>query len=295
MTNQNINVYTLIKPEIIKLRKVGIKTAILDCRLLLSKSLGRKLTLHNHENVNISKNEIEYFKTLIVQRLSGKPVSRIINKRDFWKKEFKLNEETLDPRPDSETLIESVLEHYKDKLQGLKILDLGSGSGCLGLSLLDEYHNSKVSFLDISEKSLEIVKINSSNFGFSDRSKFVHLDWRDRDWDLNLLKIENETKFDIIISNPPYIPEGEIKKLQKEVREYDPFIALNGGKDGLNAYKLIIPKLRNILKKNGKIFFEIGKGQEKFISSIGMEYGLLPIQYKKDLSGINRVVVFIIK
>tara|TARA_Y100000991_G_scaffold174912_1_gene136847 strand:+ start:455 stop:1342 length:888 start_codon:yes stop_codon:yes gene_type:complete len=295
MTNQNINVYSLIKPEIIKLRKVGIKTAILDCRLLLSKSLGRKLTLYNHENVNISKNEIEYFKTLIVQRLSGKPVSRIINKRDFWKKEFKLNEETLDPRPDSETLIESVLEHYRDKLQAIKILDLGSGSGCLGLSLLDEYHNSKVSFFDISEKSLEIVKINSLNFGFSDRSKFVHLDWRDREWDLNLIKIENETKFDILISNPPYIPAGEIKKLQKEVREYDPFIALNGGKDGLNAYKLIIPKLRNILKKNGKIFFEIGKGQEKFISSIAMEYGLLPIQYKKDLSGINRVIVFIIK
>ena len=295
MTNQNINVYTLIKPEIIKLRKVGIKTAILDCRLLLSKSLGRKLTLYNHENVNISKNEIEYFKTLILQRLSGKPVSRIINKKDFWKKEFKLNEETLDPRPDSETLIESVLEHYRDKLQALKILDLGSGSGCLGLSLLDEYHNSKVSFLDISEKSLEIVKINSLNFGFSDRSKFIHLDWRDRYWDLNLIKIENETKFDILISNPPYIPAGEIKKLQKEVKEYDPFIALNGGKDGLNAYKLIIPKLRNILKKNGKIFFEIGKGQEEFISSIAMEYGLLPIQYKRDLSGINRVIVFIIK
>ena len=295
MTNQNINVYSLIKPEIIKLRKVGIKTAVLDCRLLLSKSLGRKLTLYNHENVNISKNEIEYFKTLIVQRLSGKPVSRIINKRDFWKKEFKLNEETLDPRPDSETLIESVLEHYRDKLQAIKILDLGSGSGCLGLSLLDEYHNSKVTFFDISEKSLEIVKINSSNFGFSDRSKFVHLDWRDRDWDLNLIKIENETKFDIIISNPPYIPAGEIKKLQKEVREYDPFIALNGGKDGLNAYKLIIPKLRNLLKKNGKIFFEIGKGQENFVSSKGMEYGLLPIQYKRDLSGINRVIVFIIK
>ena len=295
MTNQNINVYTLIKPEIIKLRKVGIKTAILDCRLLLSKSLGRKLTLYNHENVNISKNEVEHFKTLIIQRLSGKPDSRIINKRDFWKKEFKLNEETLDPRPDSETLIESVLEHYRDKLQALKILDLGSGSGCLGLSLLDEYHNSKVSFLDISEKSLEIVKINSLNFGLSDRSKFVHLDWRDKDWDLNLIKIENEIKFDILISNPPYIPEGEIKKLQKEVREYDPFIALNGGKAGLNAYKLIMPKLRNILKKNGKIFFEIGKGQEKLISSIAIECGLLPIQYKKDLSGVYRVIVFIIK
>ena len=142
---------------------------------------------------------------------------------------------------------------------------------------------------------LDIVKINALNLGLLERSKFINLDWRIEEWDLNLIKIENETKFDILISNPPYIPASEIKNLQKEVREYDPFIALNGGKDGLNAYKLIIPKLRNILNKNGKIFFEIGKGQEKFITSIAMEYGLLPIQYKKDLSGINRVIVFIIK
>ncbi len=295
MHKNNIEVYTLIKSEVQKLRRVGIETANLDCRLLLSKSLNTNKTLYNHEFINITENEINNFKNLIEKRLSGKPVSRIINKRNFWKNEFKLNEETLDPRSDSETLIDTVLTHFTDKLQSLKILDLGSGSGCLGLSLLDEYQNSTVSFLDTSQKSLEIVKINSFNFGLSDRSKLIHLDWRNENWDIKLFEIENETKFDILISNPPYIPTFDIQNLQKEVKEYDPFVALNGGKDGLEAYKLIIPKLRNIIKKNGKIFFEIGKGQENFVSSEAMEHGLFPIEYKKDLSGVIRVIVFIFK
>ena len=295
MTNKYIDVYTLIESEICKLRKVGIETASLDCRLLLTKSIKKHRTLHNHEFINITNKEIKKFKYLIRERLAGKPVSRIINKRNFWKMEFKLNEATLDPRPDSETLIYAVLSHFTNKLQPLKILDLGSGSGCLGLSLLDEYQNSKVSFLDTSQKSLEIVKNNSLKFGLSERSKFLQLNWKDDNWDKSLIKIENDTKFDVIISNPPYIPTDDIKKLQKEVKEYDPLIALDGGKDGMDAYKLIIPKLRNLIKTNGKIFLEIGKGQENFVSKIGIEHGLKLIELQKDLSGVNRVIVFITK
>ena len=295
MTNKYIDVYTLIEPEMCKLRKVGIETASLDCRLLLTKSIKKPRTLHNHEYINITNKEIKKFKYLIKERLAGKPVSRIINRRNFWKMEFKLNEATLDPRPDSETLIYAVLNHFINKLQPLKILDLGSGSGCLGLSLLDEYQNSKVSFFDTSQKSLEIVKNNSLKFGLSERSKFLHLNWKDDNWDKTLIKIENDTKFDIIISNPPYIPTDDIKKLQKEVKEYDPPIALDGGKDGMDAYKLIIPKLRNLIKTNGKIFLEIGKGQENCVSKIGIEHGLKLIELQKDLSGVNRVIVFIIK
>ena len=295
MTNKDIDVYTLIKPEVNKLRKSNFETANLDCRLLLSKSLDKNRILYNHETIKISEKEIRTFRNLVEERLTGRPVSRIINKRNFWKKEFKLNEETLDPRPDSETLIEAVLSHYTDKFQVLKILDLGSGSGCLGLSILDEYHHSEVSFLDTSKRSLKIVKLNALNFSLLDRSKFIHSDWRDEDWDTELLTIEDKIKFDIIISNPPYIPTNDIKKLQKEVKKYDPFIALNGGKDGLDAYRFILPKVRNIINKNGKIFLEIGKDQENFISSLAIEHGLLPIEFKKDLSGVNRVIVFIIK
>ena len=295
MNKNNIDVYTLIQPEIHKLRKAGIETANLDCRLLLTKSLKLNKTLHYHQNINITDNEFKNFNNLIEQRLSGKPVSRIINKKFFWDNEFEINDETLDPRPDSETLIDMVLYHFKSKTQILKILDLGSGSGCLGLSLLKEYPHSEVSFYDISKKSLEIVKINALNFGLSDRSNFLNLDWNDENWDENLIKIRNQIKFDIIISNPPYIPTEDIKNLQKEVKEYDPFIALNGGEDGLRAYKSIIPKIRNVMNKNGKIFFEIGKSQENCITKIAIEHGLLPQGYKKDLSGVIRVLTFIIK
>jgi len=295
MTKHKIDVYTLIKSEIHKLRNAGIKTANLDCRLLLTKSLKLNKTLHNHQYVKISDNEFKKFKNFIEQRLSGKPVSRIINKKNFWDSEFELNDDTLDPRPDSETLIDAVLCHFKSKTQIIKILDLGSGTGCLGLSLLKEYPCSKASFFDVSKKSLEIVRINSLNFGLSHRSKFVNLDWRDENWDANLNKIENKTKFDVIISNPPYIPTEDIKNLQKEVKEYDPFIALNGGEDGLQAYQSIIPKLKNIMNKNGKIFFEIGKGQENCITKLAAVHGLLPQEYRKDLSGVVRVITFIIK
>ncbi len=295
MTNKNIDVYTLIKPEINRLRNSNIESANLDCRLLLSKSLNISRTVYNHETIEISEKEIRTFKNFVEERLTGKPVSRIINKKNFWKKEFKLNEATLDPRPDSEVLIDAVLKHYTDKSQPLKILDLGAGSGCLGLSILDEYHNSEVSFFDTSKKSLEIVKLNASNFGLLERSKFIHSDWTVEDWDTKLLKTENEIKFDILISNPPYIPTEDIKNLQKEVKNYDPFIALDGGKDGLDAYKFILPKLKKIIHNNGKIFFEIGKDQENLVSSKAKEYGLLTIELMTDLSGVNRVIVFIIK
>lgn len=295
MTYKNFDVYTLIKPEVLKLRNIGIETANLDCRLLLSKSLNSNEPLYNHQNILVSQNEVKKFQSLVQQRLNGKPVSRIINRRNFWKKEFELNDDTLDPRSDSETLIESILEQFRDKLQFLKILDLGSGTGCLGLSLLDEYPKSEASFFDISLKSLQMVKINAHNLGLSKSSKYVNLSWKANDWDIELLTIENNIKYDVIVSNPPYISTDIIKTLKIEVKKHDPFVALNGGKDGLDAYRSIIPKLRNITKLHGKIFLEIGKEQESFVTSIAKEHGLSLKGYKNDLSGVTRVLMFIIK
>ena len=295
MTYKNIDVYTLIKPEVLKLRNIGIETANLDCRLLLSKSMGKRVSLYNHQNIFISQSEIAKFQILIQQRLTGKPVSRIINRRNFWKKEFELNDETLDPRFDSETLIETIIEQYKDKSQFLKILDLGSGSGCLGLSLLDEYSQSEASFFDISPKSLEMVEKNALNLGFSERSKYINLNWKVNGWEKKLITIEKNIKYDVIISNPPYIPTDVIKTLKKEVQNFDPFVALNGGKDGLDAYNSILPKLINIIKSSGKIFLEIGKGQENCVIKIATEHGLSLKEYKTDLSGVTRVLIFIIK
>ena len=295
MSKMKVDVYSIIKPEVEKLKTLGFKTASLDCRLLLSQILEKSNPVYTHEQVNISKDEIINFQTLVKQRQKGKPVSRILNKRNFWKREFMLNGDTLDPRPDSEILIEAVLEYFPNKTQLLKILDLGSGTGCLGLSLLEEYEDSLISFVDVSKKSLEIVKKNSHQFWLKGTLKYIHLDWRTHDWDTQLLNIEENKKFDIIVTNPPYIPSNDINFLETEVKDYDPILALDGGNDGLNAYRSIIPKLKNLVKSDGKIFVEIGRGQEISVSEIALQHGILSIDYKRDLSNIIRVIVFNIK
>ncbi|MDC1086578.1 peptide chain release factor N(5)-glutamine methyltransferase [Alphaproteobacteria bacterium] len=295
MIRKKLDVFSLIKPEIEVLKKSGSETASLDCRLLLSHVLEKKNTVYTHENVYITDNEIKKFKVLISERSLGKPVSRIINKRNFWKRDFKLNEEVLDPRQDTEVLITAVLKYYTNIFDKLDILDLGSGSGCIGLSLLEELKFSNVSFLDVSEKSLEIVKINATEYNLEHRSEYFQLNWKSKNWDNDLLKYRNKSKFDIIVTNPPYIPTDEIKSLQKEVKDFDPFRALDGGFDGLMAYKTIFPKFNRILKNGSKVFVEIGMGQEDMVIKIGHENNLLLLGYEKDLSGIVRVIVFMTK
>ena len=295
MSKIKIDVFSIIRPEVERLKKLGFKTASLDCRLLLSQILKKTKPVYSHEEVNISENQIINFQTLVNQRQRGKPVSRILNKRNFWKSEFILDDATLDPRPDSEILIEAVLEHFSNNKELLKILDLGSGSGCLGLSLLEEYEGSLISFVDVSKRSLEIVKKNSHQFWLKGKLKCVHLDWHTYNWDTQLLNFEENKKFDIIVINPPYIPSNDIYFLEIEVRVYDPILALDGGNDGLNAYRSIIPRLKNLVKSDGKIFVEIGSGQENSVSEIALQHGLLSIDYKRDLSNIIRVIVFNIK
>ena len=295
MNKNKIDVYTLIKPEIEKLKKSGCETASLDCRLLLSKVIKKADPVYMHQDIFITDNEINKFRVLISQRAEGKPVSRIINKRSFWKRDFKLNEEALDPRADSEILITTILKYYPNLHEKLNILDLGSGSGCLGLSLLEEYKNSYVTFVDISEKSLQIARVNAKQFSLVDRSKYYNCDWNEKDWDRNLLEFSENSKFDIVVSNPPYIPTNDIKLLKTEVKSFDPMIALDGGQDGLTAYKSIFLRLKNLLKDKGKVFVEIGEGQQSSVSKIGIENNFLEIGYEKDLSGIVRVIIFLAK
>ena len=295
MIKKKLDVFSLIKSEIEVLKKSGSETASLDCRLLLSYVLEKKSTLYTHENVYITEDQIKKFKVLISERSLGKPVSRIINKRNFWKRDFKLNEEVLDPRQDTEVLITAVLKYYSNKFDKLDILDLGSGSGCIGLSLLEELKYSNVSFLDVSKKALEIVKINAAEYNLENRSEYFQLNWNSKNWDSDLLKLRNKSKFDIIVTNPPYIPTDEIKSLQREVKYFDPFVALDGGLDGLMAYKTIFSKFNRILKNSSKIFVEIGIGQEEMVIKIGYENNLLLLGYEKDLSGIVRVIVFMTK
>ena len=293
--NNFIEANTIIKPALIILQKSNNKAPNLDCRILLGHAMGLNRSVYPHEQIKITQKEINKFKTLIDERKKGKPVSRIINKKQFWKMNFTLNEETLDPRPDSEVIIESILKHFKDKLGNLRILDLGSGSGCLGLSILNEYKNSKGILIDASLASLEIAKINAVDYNLFHRSKFINLNWFKKEWTKELLQNIENKKFDIIISNPPYIPSNEINNLQIEVKKFEPRLALDGGKDGMDSYKSILPNIIDILKPEGKIFLEIGHNQQNLINKIANKCELIFKDSNKDLSGIIRVLVYGLK
>lgn len=290
-----IEANTIIKPALIILQKSNNKAPNLDCRILLGHAMGLNRSVYPHEQIKITQKEINKFKTLIDERKKGKPVSRIINKKQFWKMNFTLNEETLDPRPDSEVIIESILKHFKDKLGNLRILDLGSGSGCLGLSILNEYKNSKGILIDASLDSLEIAKINAVDYNLFHRSKFINLNWFKKEWTKELLQNIENKKFDIIISNPPYIPSNDINNLQIEVKKFEPRLALDGGKDGMDSYKSILPNIIDILKPEGKIFLEIGHNQQNLINKIANKCELIFKDSNKDLSGIIRVLVYGLK
>ena len=277
------------------LKKNDNPSSSLDSRILLGHAMGLDRSIYPHENIDITQDEINTFKKLIKERQKGKPVSRIIRKKEFWKMIFTIDDSTLDPRPDSEVIIQTILNHFIDKSKKLRVLDLGSGSGCLGLSILDEYRKSEAIFFDVSKKSLEMVKLNSLNNKLYERAKFVHMNWFDKKWDAKIFEIIKKTKFDIIIANPPYIPSNEIKDLEIEVKKFEPILALDGGDDGLESYRCIIPKIKKILALEGKFFIEIGKDQENLINQIANSNNLIYKESNKDLSGITRVLVYGLK
>ena len=218
----------------------------------------------------------------INRRLNHEPVSKIIGKKGFWKSEFITSSNVLDPRPDSETIIESVLKYYSEKNKPYRILDIGVGSGCLLFSLLDEYPYAAGVGVDISPDALLVAEQNKGN-------RFATLfqkDLYDNHWTDDL------DRFDIIISNPPYIPSQDIKKLSPDVRLYDPIIALDGGQDGLDAYRALAQNLSSVLAPKGSIFLEIGQGQEQDVADIFVAAGFKFCQAFPDFGGIIRVVVF---
>ena len=224
----------------------------------------------------------EQINDFINRRQQGEPVSKIIGQRGFWKRDFYVNTDVLDPRPDSETLIDAVLKSFTDKNAYYNILDIGTGSGCLLLTLLDEYPNAQGTGVDISEKALVVAQKND----IYHRANFLHKDMFSDDFTDGL-----ET-YDIIISNPPYIPTKDIETLDNAVKLYDPITALDGGEDGLNPYRRLSECLQNILKPHGRIFFEIGQGQENDVVSIMTQNHWVLGDMYTDLGGIVRILSF---
>ena len=241
--------------EILKVNK--IRTHQLDSELVLSSLLKQQReNLIIDSNKNVSANTIFNFKKLIARRANKEPLAYILKKKEFWSKNFFVNRNTLIPRPETELLCESVIKLFRNK--NLHALDIGTGSGCIILSILTELKEAKGVGIDISGKAIKVAKKNSSKLGLNKRVKFFNKSLEDI----------HGYKFDLIISNPPYIRTSDIKSLSEDIKRFEPIIALDGGKDGLDVIKKVIYKSKTTLKKLGWLALEIGRGQYYKVSQI---------------------------
>ena len=222
---------------------------------------------------------------VLARRLAGEPLSRIRGEREFWSLPFHLSPATLDPRPDSETLIAAALRLYPDPKAPLAILDLGTGSGCLLLSLLMKYQQAWGVGLDLAPAAAATALGNARRLGFELRAAFTVSDWD------SALGDAATARFDLVVSNPPYIPADDIAGLDRDVRDYDPRLALDGGPDGLAAYRRIVPGLRQRLKPEGWALLEIGVGQAQTVPALCTACGLLVTGVVHDLGGHPRIVI----
>ena len=220
------------------------------------------------------------FKDLITQRSLGKPVAYLIGKKDFWKHEFDVSEETLIPRPDTEILIDCVLDITKQKSK-LNLLDIGIGTGCIILSILKEKKDFYGTGIDISKKCIEVSKINASKLNVSRRVKFFKSN------------VDNffYGKYDLVISNPPYIKKLDLKYLDRDVIDFEPELALDGGLDGISEIRKVINRSSELIKKNGKLVLEIGFGQKYKVKKLLKDKGFYINKVLKDYADIDRCII----
>ena len=254
----------------------------LEARMLLAYAAGVDQTrVIGYPEDKLDNATVGYLEKIVARRKNGEPIAYITGSKEFWSLNFNVNQETLIPRPDSETIIESVLGTITDFTDSLSILDLGTGSGCLLLALLSELPNAKGVGIDISSSACEIAKSNAKELGLGNRAEFYQGNWMEG--------ICNQ--FDIIITNPPYIAEADIKFLNKEVRFFEPHLALSGGPDGLSAYRLIVKESTTRLKSAGILAVEIGINQVQSISNLFVKNGLRIIKIQRDFSNIERCIL----
>ncbi|MDC0445682.1 peptide chain release factor N(5)-glutamine methyltransferase [Candidatus Pelagibacter sp.] len=263
------------------LKNKSILSAQLDTEILMAKALNknRKYIILNHDKV-LNSEKLQYFKKLLHDRATRKPIAYLLNKKFFWKNEFYVNKNTLIPRPDTEIIIEQILKATKNK-HYLRILDIGVGSGCILLSILKEKKNFYGTGIDISKNSLEISRINAKKLFVEERVKFYKSD----------VDKFAQGKYDLIVSNPPYIKRSDLKYLENDVFKFEPKLALDGGLDGLSVIRKVIKKSSELLKKNGKFILEIGFDQKNRVIKLLNNKGFYINSSVKDLANNDRCIV----
>ena len=263
------------------LRDKYIPNSQLDAEILMAQTINkdRNYILLNSK-IFLKKNDLDYFNKLIQERSLGKPIAHLTNRKFFWKSEFFVTNNTLIPRPDTELIVENVLRLTKQKNK-MNILDIGVGSGCILLTILKEKESFYGTGIDISQKCLNICKINAYKLNVSSRLKLYKSD----------VDKFNLGKYDLVVSNPPYIKTNKIKYLERDVAEFEPRQALDGGLDGLSEIRKVVKKSSELIKKNGKLILEIGFDQKNEVINLLKKEGFYINSTQKDLANNDRCIV----
>ena len=276
-----MNIQSALTEGLNILKNKSILSAKLDSEILMAKALGKKreyIILNN--NKIIKEQNLKYFKKLVHERATRKPIAYLLKKKSFWNSEFYVNKNTLIPRPDTEIIIEQILKLTKTK-KYLNILDIGVGSGCILLSVLKERKNFYGTGIDISRNSLDICKMNAKKLLLERRVKFFKSD-------VDKFAIG---KYDLIVSNPPYIKTSDLIYLESDVIKFEPKLALDGGLDGLSVIRKVIKKSSELLKKNGKFILEIGFDQKNKVIKLLNNKGFYINSTVKDLANNDRCII----
>ena len=272
----------LVAQVAVALSAAGFEEPRRHARRLVASALAISRTdLFGHPDRAVDEQQISRIRAMLGRMVECEPLSRILGKREFWGLEFALSAGTLDPRPETETVVEAVLRSNPNRLAPLRFLDLGTGTGCLLLALLGEFPAASGIGIDIAEDAIRTAACNAVALGFADRALFLVCDWG----------AAVSAKFDAVVANPPYIASGDLRLVPREVACYDPWRALDGGEDGLRAYRAIATHLPRLLASNGIFATEVGVDQADAVGAVMRTAGLALDGIEKDLAGIPRCVI----